>query len=165
MKGGRSIFSKLASWHFMKSLLTGPTLRIFSSLLLKNTFWRPAGSVSGTGINVIPSSPHLGALLEQPYLLPRLPPAQPVAPCSHWAELPLPPALGFLQQPTLRHVYRRNTGLCASVGKTMLCDRSSLREEWLKTQEKSLCLLPNLYIDNWGFYDYHIVIFCFIPLC
>lgn len=92
MKGGRSIFSKLASWHFMKSLLTGPTLRIFSSLLLKNTFWRPAGSVSGTGINVIPSSPHLGALLEQPYLLPRLPPAQPVAPCSHWAELPLPPA-------------------------------------------------------------------------
>lgn len=71
-----------------------------------------------------------------------------MAPHSYWEELLLPPALGFLQQPTLRHVYRRNTGLCAPVGKTVLCDRSSLHEEWLKTQEKLLCLLPNLYIDN-----------------
>lgn len=49
MKGSGSIFSKLAPWYLMESLLTDPALQ------LKNTFWRPAEPVSGTRINVIPS--------------------------------------------------------------------------------------------------------------
>lgn len=43
-------------------------------------------------------------------------------------------------------------------------DKSFLSKEWHITQQKLLYLFSNLYIDNCGFYDYHIVVFCVIPL-
>lgn len=48
--------------------------------------------------------------------------------------------------------------------KTMCYDKSSLSKEWYITQQKLLYLLLKLYVDNCGFYDYHIVVFCVIPL-
>lgn len=81
MKGSGSIFSKRAPWYFMKSLLTGPTLQ------LKNTFWRPAEPVSGTGIKVIPSptpsrsSPGRSFICSHPLL------SAPSSPCRSWAAL------------------------------------------------------------------------------
>jgi len=46
----------------------------------------------------------------------------------------------------------------------MCYDKSSLSKEWHITQQKLLYLLANLYTGNCGFYDYHIVVFCVIPL-
>lgn len=145
MKGSGSIYSKPAPWHFMKSLLTDPTLGIFSSLQLKNTFWRPVGSVSGTGINVILSpapsrtSPGESFICSHP-----LPSAQPpYSPHRFWTALLFPQGLHFsviINTPNSLQEWRR--ALCSYFGKTMCFDKSSLRVAYNSTETFILTFKP-----------------------